>query len=179
MLPRRLVVALAAIARASDALSVDPFAWRDRDPFAPAGAAMAAASRLRSAAAVAPVGAPAPRPATSLRYYLDTADADEWAALLPLGIFRGVTTNPTLLERAGVTCSPSSAKHLAESTTAEEPGQKSARVFTGTVRSANGDRTDGDGRFPSAEAERLRQGLHANSSRFEFLESRTHDLIRP
>ena len=31
MLPRRLVVALAAIARASDALSVDPFAWRDRD----------------------------------------------------------------------------------------------------------------------------------------------------
>ena len=34
MLPRRLVVALAAIARASDALSVDPFAWRDRDPSA-------------------------------------------------------------------------------------------------------------------------------------------------
>ena len=100
MLPRRLVVALAAIARASDALSVDPFAWRDRDPFAPAGAAMAAASRLRSAAAVAPVGAPAPRPATSLRYYLDTANADEWAALLPLGIFRGVTTNPTLSARA-------------------------------------------------------------------------------
>jgi len=108
MLPRRLVVALAAIARASDALSVDPFAWRDRDPFAPAGAAMAAASRLRSAAAVAPVGAPAPRPATSLRYYLDTADADEWAALLPLGIFRGVTTNPTLLERAGVACTVAS-----------------------------------------------------------------------
>ena len=38
------------------------------------------------------------------RFFLDTADTAEWDALLPLGIFHGVTTNPTLLERAGHPC---------------------------------------------------------------------------
>jgi transaldolase len=38
------------------------------------------------------------------RFFLDTADVAEYAALLPLGIFHGVTTNPTILQRAGVPC---------------------------------------------------------------------------
>ena len=36
------------------------------------------------------------------RFFLDTANVAEWEALLPLGMFHGVTTNPTLLERSGV-----------------------------------------------------------------------------
>jgi transaldolase len=38
------------------------------------------------------------------RFFLDTADTKEWDELLPTGIFHGVTTNPTLLERAGEPC---------------------------------------------------------------------------
>mmetsp|Transcript_27034 Transcript_27034/g.39540 ORF Transcript_27034/g.39540 Transcript_27034/m.39540 type:complete len:271 (-) Transcript_27034:241-1053(-) len=40
----------------------------------------------------------------SCRFFLDTGDMVEWNELLPLGIFHGVTTNPTLLERAGQPC---------------------------------------------------------------------------
>ncbi len=39
-----------------------------------------------------------------LRLFLDTAKFEEWETWLPTGLFRGVTTNPLLLERAGVTC---------------------------------------------------------------------------
>lgn len=38
------------------------------------------------------------------RLFLDTADTAEWDDLLPTGIFHGVTTNPTLLERANQPC---------------------------------------------------------------------------
>merc|ERR1740117_2153628 len=38
------------------------------------------------------------------RLFLDTAVESEWESLLPLGIFHGITTNPTLLERAGHEC---------------------------------------------------------------------------
>ncbi len=37
-----------------------------------------------------------------MRLYLDTADEAEWRALLPLGLFFGVTTNPLLTSRAGL-----------------------------------------------------------------------------
>jgi len=39
-----------------------------------------------------------------MQLYLDSADPEHWQSLLPLGIFRGVTTNPVLLERAGQAC---------------------------------------------------------------------------
>ena len=39
----------------------------------------------------------------SLDLYLDTADIAQWDALMPLGIFTGITTNPTLAQRAGLT----------------------------------------------------------------------------
>lgn len=38
------------------------------------------------------------------RLFLDTADTKDWEELLPTGIFHGITTNPTLLERAGEKC---------------------------------------------------------------------------
>mmetsp|Transcript_16310 Transcript_16310/g.21346 ORF Transcript_16310/g.21346 Transcript_16310/m.21346 type:complete len:266 (+) Transcript_16310:206-1003(+) len=38
------------------------------------------------------------------RLFLDTADRTIWDELLPTGIFHGVTTNPTLLERANEPC---------------------------------------------------------------------------
>jgi len=39
------------------------------------------------------------------RLFLDTADEKAWGELMPLGLFYGITTNPVLLEKAGVECS--------------------------------------------------------------------------
>lgn len=40
----------------------------------------------------------------ALRLLIDSADVQEWSDLWPLGLFHGITTNPTLLRRAGVPC---------------------------------------------------------------------------
>lgn len=69
---------------------------------------LACASALKTAV---PVGKMPPARGGS-RFFLDTADTAEWEALLPLGVFHGVTTNPTLLERAGVACTVSACKEL-------------------------------------------------------------------
>ena len=37
-----------------------------------------------------------------MRLYLDSADDDAWERLLPYGIFHGITTNPLLAQRAGL-----------------------------------------------------------------------------
>jgi transaldolase len=37
-----------------------------------------------------------------VRLFLDTADREAWARWLPTGLFHGVTTNPTILQRAGL-----------------------------------------------------------------------------
>lgn len=50
---------------------------------------------------------------SKLRLFLDTADVDAWKKWLPMGLFYGVTTNPLLLERAGVPCTLVSMKKLA------------------------------------------------------------------
>lgn len=47
-----------------------------------------------------------------LRLFLDTADLQQWEKWLPCGAFFGVTTNPTLLERAGVACTLGSLRDL-------------------------------------------------------------------
>jgi transaldolase len=49
----------------------------------------------------------------SNRLFLDTAVESEWSSLLPLGIFHGITTNPTLLEKAGHECTIPSIQQLA------------------------------------------------------------------
>ena len=55
-----------------------------------------------------------PRYRGASRFFLDTADVREWEELLPLGIFHGVTTNPVLLERAGVPCTVEATTSLAK-----------------------------------------------------------------
>ena len=40
----------------------------------------------------------------ALRLFLDSADRRDWQRWLPTGLFHGITTNPTLLRRAGVRC---------------------------------------------------------------------------
>jgi transaldolase len=47
------------------------------------------------------------------RFFLDSADVNEWHKLLPTGIFHGVTTNPELLEAAKEPCTMSNIHNLA------------------------------------------------------------------
>ncbi|CAE7550717.1 tal [Symbiodinium natans] len=47
------------------------------------------------------------------RFFLDTASTEQWSELLPLGIFHGITTNPTILERCNVPCTVASVQSLA------------------------------------------------------------------
>jgi transaldolase len=49
----------------------------------------------------------------ALRLLLDSADPRQWERWLPSGLFQGVTTNPTLLRRAGQPCT---LEHLARLT---------------------------------------------------------------
>ncbi len=37
-----------------------------------------------------------------MKLYIDTADVAEWEALMPTGLFAGITTNPLLARRAGL-----------------------------------------------------------------------------
>lgn len=50
----------------------------------------------------------------TLQLLLDTADEQAWRQWLPSGLFRGVTTNPTLLRRAGCPCTLPELQRLAE-----------------------------------------------------------------
>jgi transaldolase len=50
----------------------------------------------------------------TIRLFLDTADTQQWQNWLPTGLFYGVTTNPLLLERAGVSCSVQALKEIAQ-----------------------------------------------------------------
>lgn len=60
------------------------------------------------------IGAFTPSNRGDCRFFLDTAETGEWDALLPLGLFHGVTTNPTLLERADEPCTVSNLHRLAD-----------------------------------------------------------------
>jgi transaldolase len=50
----------------------------------------------------------------TLRLFLDSADPRAWQRWLPSGLFHGITTNPTLLQRAGQSCSLSHLHSLAQ-----------------------------------------------------------------
>jgi len=50
----------------------------------------------------------------NLRLFLDSADPQAWRAWLPSGLFRGITTNPTLLKRAGQPCDLASLRALSQ-----------------------------------------------------------------
>lgn len=49
-----------------------------------------------------------------MNFFLDTAALDQWEYWLTKGFFYGVTTNPTLLERAHIPCTLEQLKLLAE-----------------------------------------------------------------
>ena len=56
-----------------------------------------------------------PRPrASRLRLFLDTAEVSAWEEWLPTGLFHGVTTNPTLLQAAGIACTQANLAALTE-----------------------------------------------------------------
>jgi transaldolase len=61
---------------------------------------------------VYPCPAPVIHRGTS-RFFLDTANVQEWKELLPTGIFHGVTTNPTLFKRAKEPCTIANVHRLA------------------------------------------------------------------
>lgn len=48
----------------------------------------------------------------ALRLFLDSAASSDWDRWLPTGLFHGVTTNPTLLRRAGEPCDLRSLQRL-------------------------------------------------------------------
>lgn len=50
----------------------------------------------------------------ALRLLIDSADVQQWSDLWPLGLFHGITTNPTLLRRAGVPCTLDSLVRLTD-----------------------------------------------------------------
>jgi transaldolase len=49
-----------------------------------------------------------------MHLFLDTADPSQWQRWLPLGVFDGITTNPTLLERSQIPCTIERLQALAE-----------------------------------------------------------------
>lgn len=48
----------------------------------------------------------------TLHMLIDSADPSSWSDLWPLGVFKGITTNPTLLRRAGIPCSLDALENL-------------------------------------------------------------------
>lgn len=50
----------------------------------------------------------------ALRLFLDSAASADWEQWLPTGLFHGVTTNPTLLRRAGEACTLDALEALCE-----------------------------------------------------------------
>ncbi len=50
----------------------------------------------------------------TLRLFLDSAASADWEAWLPSGLFYGVTTNPTLLRRAGEACDLATLERLCQ-----------------------------------------------------------------
>eukprot|EP00271_Cylindrocystis_brebissonii_P004293 TRINITY_DN15928_c0_g1_i1.p1 TRINITY_DN15928_c0_g1~~TRINITY_DN15928_c0_g1_i1.p1 ORF type:complete len:318 (+),score=56.49 TRINITY_DN15928_c0_g1_i1:305-1258(+) len=68
-----------------------------------------------------------------LRLFLDTAERHLWEQWLPTGSFYGVTTNPLLLERAGVTCSVESLTPRAREAFAMGAEEVQLQAFGGTT----------------------------------------------
>ena len=50
----------------------------------------------------------------ALRFFIDSADVQDWEDLWSIGLFHGITTNPSLLRRAGLPCSMETFDHLVD-----------------------------------------------------------------
>ena len=49
-----------------------------------------------------------------MRFLIDSANVQDWTDLWPLGLFHGITTNPSLLQRAGLPCTIDTLARLAD-----------------------------------------------------------------
>ena len=86
---------------------------------------MRAAALAVLLAAAEALSAPKPRS----RLFLDSASLADWQELLPTGLFYGVTTNPTILARDGVSCDVKSVSALARRAgTSAAAGRRRARA---------------------------------------------------
>ena len=66
------------------------------------------------------------------RLFLDSADRDALARWLPLGPFHGVTTNPTILARAGLPCTVEAIGAIAAHAFAHGAREMQAQAWGGT-----------------------------------------------
>ncbi|MEB3260213.1 MAG: transaldolase family protein [Cyanobacteriota bacterium] len=66
------------------------------------------------------------------RLLLDSADQEAWASLWPLGLFQGITTNPTLLRRAGVSCDREALMRLVHAARAMDCQELHLQAWGGT-----------------------------------------------
>ena len=64
-----------------------------------------------------------------MKLLLDTADTDTWQRLASQGVFAGITTNPLLMQRAGITCSIENYNRLFEQAQALGYGEIHFQVF--------------------------------------------------
>lgn len=64
-----------------------------------------------------------------MRLYLDSADQDDWAQWMPTGIFHGITTNPLLAQRAGLTYPSIDWDRMAERASALGARELHAQVY--------------------------------------------------
>lgn len=69
----------------------------------------------------------------SCRFFLDTANVEEYKRLLPLGLFHGVTTNPTILQRANVPCTVDAIHEIAKVSFLLGAEEFMAQTWGGTV----------------------------------------------
>lgn len=72
----------------------------------------------------------------TLHLLLDSADPAEWRHWLPTGIFRGITTNPTLLRRAGEPCTLDHLMALGGQALALGAGEVHLQTWGGDVATA-------------------------------------------
>lgn len=66
-----------------------------------------------------------------MRLFLDTADREALARWLEIGLFHGVTTNPTILKRAGVPCTADALSSLAQDVFALGAREMQAQAWGG------------------------------------------------
>lgn len=73
------------------------------------------------------------------RLFLDTAVESEWEELLPTGLFHGITTNPTLLEKADQPCTVENLHRLASKAFTGAKGVPAVNEFMCQAWGANAD----------------------------------------
>lgn len=71
--------------------------------------------------------------AVALHLLIDSADLGAWRELWPLGLFQGLTTNPTLLRRAGLPCTLDALARLADEASALGAEELHLQAWGGTA----------------------------------------------